>query len=47
MRTDPQPPWWRTPLAVLVIAAAALAAYHNSFTVPFVFNDEPAILSNP
>ena len=46
MRTDPQPPWWRTPLAVLVIAAAALAAYHNSFTVPFVFDDEPAILSN-
>jgi tetratricopeptide (TPR) repeat protein len=47
MRTDPQPPWWRTPLfAVLVIAAAALVAYHNSFAVPFVFDDEPAILSN-
>jgi hypothetical protein len=30
MRTDPQPPWWRTPLfAVLVIAAAALVAYHK------------------
>jgi Flp pilus assembly protein TadD len=40
--------YWRTPLfAALVIAAAALAAYHNSFAVPFVFDDEPSILANP
>lgn len=39
---------WRTPLvAVLVIAAVALAAYHNSFAVPFVFDDELAIVANP
>ena len=31
----------------MVIAAAALAAYHNSLSVPFVFDDEPAILLNP
>jgi tetratricopeptide (TPR) repeat protein len=31
----------------LVIAAAALVAYFNSFAGPFVFDDEPSILSNP
>jgi len=47
MRPDPKPPWWRTPLfAVLVIAAGGLLAYHNSFAVPFVFDDEPSIISN-
>lgn len=32
--------------AVVVIAMAALAAYHNCFTVPFVFDDGPATLDN-
>ncbi len=39
--------YWRTPLfAALVIAAAALGAYFNSFAVPFVFDDELAIVGN-
>jgi len=43
----PPQPFYRTPLfAVLAITAAALLAYHNSFAVPFVFDDEPSILSN-
>ncbi|WP_146180259.1 tetratricopeptide repeat protein [Opitutus sp. ER46] len=33
--------------AAALIVVAALAAYHNSFQVPFVFDDEPAILANP
>lgn len=44
------PVWsfWRTPFfAVLVLAGAAFAAYHNSFAVPFVFDDELAIVANP
>ena len=46
--TEPKSPFWRTPLfAAFVIAAAALAAYHNSFAVPFVFDDELAIVANP
>src|SRR5471030_2138438 len=44
---SPARSFWRTPLfAALVIAAAALAAYANSFGVPFVFDDELAIVSN-
>jgi len=40
-------PFYRTPLVgALVIAAAALLAYHNSFSVPFVFDDEMAIVAN-
>ncbi len=31
----------------LVIVLTALAAYHNSFHVPFVFDDEHSILGNP
>jgi hypothetical protein len=31
--------------AILVLAA--LAAYHNTFRVPFLFDDTPAILDNP
>jgi len=39
---------FRTPLvAGLVLAGAALLAYHNSFDVPFVFDDELAIVGNP
>ncbi len=42
-----KPPFWRTPLyAVLAITGAALLAYHNSFGVPFVFDDEMAIVAN-
>ena len=45
---SPEPPLYRTPLfAALVIAAAALLAYHNSFGVPFVFDDDMAIVANP
>ena len=44
---DPQLSFHRTPLfAALVIAAAAALAYHNSFSGPFVFDDELAIVSN-
>jgi Flp pilus assembly protein TadD len=40
-------PFYRTPLGgALVIAAAVLLAYHNSFNVPFVFDDEMAIVAN-
>jgi tetratricopeptide (TPR) repeat protein len=34
-------------LAAFLIAAAALAAYANSFRGPFVFDDQPAIRDNP
>ena len=45
---SPTRAFWQTPLvAALVLAAGALAAYHNSFAVPFVFDDELAIVANP
>jgi protein O-mannosyl-transferase len=34
-------------LAVACLVAAILAAYHNSFSGPFIFDDGPAILGNP
>ena len=34
-------------LAGVILGSAALAAYHNSFRVPFLFDDGPAILENP
>jgi hypothetical protein len=34
-------------LAVACLVGAILAAYHNSFSGPFVFDDGPAILGNP
>ena len=34
-------------MACGVIVLAALLAYHNSFKVPFVFDDEASILKNP
>jgi len=37
----------RTLAAATLVAVAALAAYHNSFGVPFVFDDGPATLGNP
>jgi tetratricopeptide (TPR) repeat protein len=36
--------WW---CAGIVIVALAVTAYHNSFRVPFVFDDELAIVANP
>jgi tetratricopeptide (TPR) repeat protein len=36
----------KTVAAVGVIAAAALAAYGNTFHVPFLFDDQPTILQN-
>jgi tetratricopeptide (TPR) repeat protein len=35
------------PLCVLAMISAALAAYHNSFSGPFVFDDIAAIVDNP
>ena len=35
------------PLACLVIVAAGLAAYCNSFDGPFIFDDADSILKNP
>jgi protein O-mannosyl-transferase len=40
-------PWSSPWIAILAITAAALLAYHNSFGVPFVFDDELAIVANP
>jgi Flp pilus assembly protein TadD len=39
----------RTPIGAVavVIVAAILVAYHNTFAVPFVFDDTPAIVDNP
>lgn len=37
----------RTLLAAGLLAAAGLAAYHNSFRGPFIYDDVPAILDNP
>jgi len=34
-------------LAAVVMAVAALAAYHNSFSAPFTFDDNSAIIKNP
>ena len=34
-------------LAVACLVGAILAAYHNSFSGPFVFDDGPAVLGNP
>src|SRR6516225_674920 len=32
--------------ALLLLALAALAAYHNSFSGPFIFDDTPSIVDN-
>jgi len=34
-------------LAPWLLIAAALAAYHNSFTGPFIFDDHNSITNNP
>lgn len=37
-----------TPIfAVLTLATLGVIAYHNSFSGPFVFDDEPSIVNNP
>ena len=38
---------WPVWLCAAVIGAGILAAYHQTFSVPFVFDDEPAVLDNP
>ena len=38
---------WPVWLAAAVIGVGILAAYHQTFSVPFIFDDEPAILDNP
>jgi tetratricopeptide (TPR) repeat protein len=43
---SPPAPRWAIVLACGLIAAAALAAYHNSFSTPFVFDDGPAVVDN-
>jgi hypothetical protein len=44
---SPARSFWRTPLvAALVIAVTALAAYHNSSGVPFVFDDVLSIVAS-
>jgi tetratricopeptide (TPR) repeat protein len=37
----------RVAVIAAAIVAAILAVYHNSFAVPFVFDDTPAIIDNP
>jgi Flp pilus assembly protein TadD len=34
-------------LAIAVLLLAGFAAYHNSFSVPFLFDDQPTVLENP
>jgi tetratricopeptide (TPR) repeat protein len=38
---------WRTWRVVLALSVAGLAAYWNTFSAPFVFDDIPAIAQNP
>jgi tetratricopeptide (TPR) repeat protein len=38
---------WPIVLAAAAICLAVVAAYHDSFSGPFVFDDEPAVLDNP
>ncbi len=48
MRPATALPWYRSPVfAALVLVAAGVLAYLNSFAGPFVFDDEPSILRNP
>jgi protein O-mannosyl-transferase len=51
LMADRQAPVRESPLAapacLLLVIFAACAAYHNSFSGPFVFDDIPAIVDNP
>ncbi len=40
-------PRWETVIAVAVIVASGLAAYHGIFHAPFIFDDAEAIIKNP
>ena len=40
-------PGWRVPACGAAIAAAAVAAYAGTFSVPFLFDDVPSIAENP
>ena len=42
--TAPRFPAWAAPV---LVAAAVLLAYANSFSVPFLLDDEGSIVSNP
>jgi tetratricopeptide (TPR) repeat protein len=40
--------FWRDPVVLAIgLSSAALLTYYNSFSGPFIFDDEPSILSNP
>ncbi len=39
--------WVLVGYAAILLVLAALAAYHNTFRVPFLFDDTPSILDNP
>lgn len=47
MNQSPQTITLRPWLAAAILLLAGLAAYANSFTVPFVYDDMPAIAENP
>ena len=38
---------WSVLLASVIVVFSALAVYHNSFSVPFIFDDHVAITDNP
>jgi protein O-mannosyl-transferase len=38
---------WSVRLSAIGIVVAALAAYHNTFSLPFVFDDQLVVLDNP
>lgn len=40
-----QSPWWKW-LAPCLLVLAAVTAYHNTFSAPFIFDDIPAITQN-
>ena len=46
-RRPEETPGWAVPAAAGILIVAALAAYHNSFSVPFVYDDTPSIVDNP
>ncbi len=41
------PARWAPLLAGVVVVLTGFAAYHNSFSGPFIFDDKPVILENP
>jgi len=46
MQPSPAPSRWTLLLAGALLALAALAAYANTFSCPFIFDDVPAITDN-